>query len=213
MCLRRRDLQRIGGLVTLVDHLADDNVLGQRIAALGLTIALADTVPLTTVPETQFRTLFRHELRWARTIRALAPAGFAASSLQYPLAWGLLTVLLAGAASWSIGLFLIAWTLRALAALSVDQALAPSWRGRVHTQSWPISRYHDQSDGMDPAALAFSCPVWLLPLRDILSVAVMLASYGGRHVDWRGHGLRADTPPPISRQTTTRRPIEGTNTR
>ena len=27
-----------------------------------------------------------------------------------------------------------------------------------------------------------------------MSVAVMLASYGGRHVIWRGYGL-ADTPP------------------
>src|SRR5882757_3215405 len=42
---------------------------------------------------------------------------------------------------------------------------------------------------------AFCCPVWLLPLRDVLSVAVMLASYGGRQVVWRGHGLQADTPP------------------
>ena len=51
MCLRRRDLERIGGLQALVDHLADDNVLGRRIAGLGLRVALADTVPLTTVPE------------------------------------------------------------------------------------------------------------------------------------------------------------------
>ena len=41
MCLRRRDLQRIGGFQALVDHLADDNVLGRRIAALGLRVALA----------------------------------------------------------------------------------------------------------------------------------------------------------------------------
>ena len=92
MCLRRQDLDRIGGFHALVDHLADDNVLGRRIAALGLRVALADTVPLTTVPEASLRALFRHELRWARTIRALEPAGFAASVLQYPLAWALLTI-------------------------------------------------------------------------------------------------------------------------
>jgi ceramide glucosyltransferase len=190
MCLRRGDLARIGGFAALVDHLADDNVLGRRIAALGLRVTLAQTVPLTTVPETHLSPLFEHELRWARTIRALEPAGFAASVLQYPLAWGLLTIALAGGAIWSIGLFFIIWVSRAVAALWVDAALAPLWSG--------------ERDPGDEAALAFSCPVWLLPLRDILSVAVMLASYGGRHVVWRGHGLQADTPP----STVALRPLE-----
>ena len=199
MCLRRRDLERIGGLAALVDHLADDNVLGRRIAALGMRVALAQTVPLTTVPEPTLSALFRHELRWARTIRALEPAGFAASVLQYPLFWALLAIPLAGAAPWSIGLFMIAWVLRATAALGVDAALLPLWTR--------------ERGSNDDAALAFSCPVWLLPLRDIFSVAVMLASYGGRQVDWRGHGLHADTPPPFTRQTNTLRPIQGNKTR
>jgi ceramide glucosyltransferase len=127
MCLRRLDLERIGGFRALVPHLADDNVLGRRIAALGLNVELADTVSLTTVPETSLRALFRHELRWARTIRTLEPAGFAASVVQYPLAWALLTVLVSGGALWSIGMFFIAWVLRAVAAMGVDSALAPLW--------------------------------------------------------------------------------------
>jgi ceramide glucosyltransferase len=209
MCLRRHDLLGIGGFQALVDHLADDNVLGQRIAAIGLSVALADTVSLTTVPESSFRALFRHELRWARTIRALEPAGFAASVIQYPLAWALLTILLTGGALWSIGFFMIAWVLRAVAALSVDAALAPLWTAGRATG-------RQRSD--DVAALAFSCPIALLPLRDALSVAVMLASYRGRHVEWRGHGLHADTPPPSTQQPVihrpvTRRPLEGTNAR
>jgi ceramide glucosyltransferase len=195
MCLRRDDLARIGGFAALVDHLADDNVLGQRMAALGLRVVLAQTVPLTTVPETSLAKLFQHELRWARTIRALEPAGFAASALQYPLAWGLLTIGLTGAAIWSIGVFLILWIPRAAAALWVDFALAPLWT--------------DERGANTEAALAFCCPVWLLPVRDVLSVAVMLASYGGRQVVWRGHGLRADTPP----SSVTLGPIEGIKTR
>jgi ceramide glucosyltransferase len=176
MCLRRRDLVRCGGLRGLVDHLADDNVLGRRIMGLGLRVGLADTVPLTTVPEDNYPALFRHELRWARTIRALEPVGFAASAMQYPLAWAMLTMLLSGGELWSLGLFAAAWMLRAAAAVRVDRALATQW------------------EGQDSAALAFRCPVWLLPGRDLLSVAVMVASYGGRQVDWRGYGLHADTP-------------------
>ncbi len=193
MCLRRRDLESIGGLQALVDHLADDNVLGRRINALGSSVALADTVSLTTVPESSFSALFRHELRWARTIRALEPAGFAASVIQYPLAWALLTVLLTGGATWSVGFFLLAWMLRAVAALSVDRALAPLWTRQA------------RSVGNDQAAVAFCCPIWLLPLRDMFSVAVMAASYGGRKVHWRGHGLHADTPPPPVHQSVTLR--------
>jgi ceramide glucosyltransferase len=198
MCLRRRDLASIGGLQALVDHLADDNVLGRRITGLGSSVALADTVSLTTVPESSFRALFRHELRWARTIRALEPAGFAASVIQYPLAWALLTVLLTGGALWSVGFFSIAWVLRAIAALSVDRALAPLWT----TEPWSTDKTADDAS----AAVAFSCPIWLLPLRDVFSVAVMLASYGGRKVHWRGHGLQADTPPPSAHQSVTLRP-------
>ena len=203
MCLRRDDLQRLGGFRSLVDHLADDNVLGRRIIALGLRVALANTVVLTTVPEPDLKALFRHELRWARTIRALEPAGFAASVLQYPLAWALLTVVLAGGALWSIGLFLIAWVLRAIAALAVDSALAPLWTNNEHAGA-------AQRTSNDNAALAFCCPVWLLPLRDTFSVAVMLVSYGGRQVDWRGQSLQAGTPPPM---TMTRPPTEGNHAR
>jgi hypothetical protein len=87
--------------------------------------------------------------------------------------------------------------LRGVAAFDVDSALARVWcAGResvVHARD-------------DAAALAFSCPVWLLPLRDVISVGVMAASYGGRQVDWRGHGLHADTPPPFTHQAVTIRP-------
>jgi ceramide glucosyltransferase len=176
MCLRRDDLARIGGLESLVDHLADDNVLGQRIRRFGLQVALARTVPLTTVPEKDLPALLRHELRWARTIRTLEPAGFAASILQYPLFWALLAVASGWFAPWSIMLFAVVWLLRVLEAHWVDRALRGSWRGDYK------------------GILAFFCPVWLLPFRDVLSVFVMLVSYASRRVDWRGYTLHADSP-------------------
>jgi ceramide glucosyltransferase len=164
MMLRRETLERIGGLQALVNHLADDNVLGRLVQHLGLTVALADTVPATTVPEANLRSLWRHELRWARTIRALAPMLFAASVLQYPLAWAVLAALLAGGAPLSLGWFGIAWGVRALAVHGIDKALG----------------------------LANRSPLWLLPVRELMSVAVMAASYAGRRVDWRGYTLQAE---------------------
>lgn len=186
MCLHRQTLDRIGGFHALVDHLADDNVLGRLVASLGLQVRLAQTVPATTVPETSLPALFRHELRWARTIRALVPWQFAASALQYPLAWGVLAIALSGGALWTVGTFVLAWMLRAIAAIGIDRALAPRLTG-----------------------LAFGCPVWLLPLRDLLSVVVMLTSYAGRRVDWRGYSLQADTPELPGTNDNTLRPAEG----
>ena len=176
MLLRRATLERIGGLAALVDHLADDNVLGQKVRALGLRVALAGTVPLTTVPEATPAALWRHELRWARTIRALAPAAFAASALQYPIVWALAALALAGGASWAWGVLALVWGARAAAGRGIDRALR---RGGV--------------------ALAFPLPLWFLPARELISVAVLLAAFAGNQVEWRGQTLFADsgaTPPP-----------------
>jgi ceramide glucosyltransferase len=172
MCLRRDTLSRIGGFAVLRDHLADDQVLGRRVSAQGLDVALAGTVVATTVPERTLAALWRHELRWARTIRTLEPAAFAASVLQYPLCLASLTVLASGFADWACVLFVLVWVVRAVAVTGIDHALGGTLGG-----------------------LAFRGPLWLLPLRDLLSAAEWVASHAGRRVDWRGQSLQADTPP------------------
>lgn len=164
MALRRDTLARVGGLHALVGHLADDNVLATRVQQLGLRVGLAATVPMTAVPEASWRALWQHELRWARTIRALEPMLFATSTLQFPLAWAGLTLAVSGGAAWACGLFLLAWVVRAGAALGTDRLLS----GRA------------------------SAPIWLLPLRDAMSVGQVVASYLGARVVWRGHVMWAD---------------------
>jgi ceramide glucosyltransferase len=181
MVLRRDTLARVGGFDALVNHLADDQVLGRRVQALGLAVRLAYTVPVTTVPETTMAAVWRHELRWARTIRALVPGPFAASILQYPLFWALLAIVLSLGAAWSWVLFLLAWVVRSAAARWVDGALEASLSGIP-------------ADPRSPEGPTFACPVWLFPLRELLSVAVMLASYASRRVEWRGQVMTADTP-------------------
>ena len=75
--------------------------------------ALAPTVPADHRAGGAPARLLRHELRWARTIRALEPAAFAASVLQYPLVWALLAVLLSGGAPGPSACSCIAWVARA----------------------------------------------------------------------------------------------------
>ncbi len=166
MAFTRQTLEAIGGLQALVHHLADDAVLGQLVSRLGLTVALAGTLTQTTVPEMRIGDLFAHELRWARTIQSLAPVGFALSSLQYPLFWAGISVLAAGGERWSLMVFAVAWMVRAAAVVGIDASLG----------------------------LAMAVPVWLLPVRDAMSVAVILASYGSNEVAWRGHVLQISSP-------------------
>jgi ceramide glucosyltransferase len=198
MALRRSDLTRIGGFEALVGHLADDAVLGRRIRDLGLDVVLADSVVLTTVPENSFRALFRHELRWARTIRGLAATGFAASILQYSLFWALFPIFLT-ASLWSFALFGLVWVARMVTAVGLDGGIERRLR-REGEQPGEALTY------------AVTTPVWLLPVRDILSVVVLLASFTGRRVDWRGHNLIADTPPPSVRSDTAARTAEESTT-
>lgn len=172
MALRRATLQSIGGLEALVDHLGDDQLLGRLVQRLGLRVHLAGTVTATTVPETDLPALLRHELRWARTILSFVPVEFAASALQYPIAWALAAVVLSGAAGWTFLAFLAAWFGRALVARGLDARL-----------------------GLAQFGLASPAPIWLLPLRDLLSIAVLVASYAGDRVEWRGNTLHA-TPMP-----------------
>lgn len=180
MALTRHTLHGIGGLAALSDHLADDAVLGRLVAARGQRVALAATVPATTVPETGVAALFQHELRWARTIRSLVPVGFALSAIQYPLFWAALAAVLAGGAAWTWAGFALVWAARALATRGIDRALR----------------------------LAPRAPIWCLPLRDALSVAVVVASYGGNRVAWRGQVLRVTRPgtvrPAVARATAAR---------
>ncbi len=175
MMLHRDTLRRIGGLEALVGHLADDNALGRLVQNLGLSVRLAGTVAATTVPETCVGDLFRHELRWARTVRALEPVAFLASSLQYPLIWAALALACSGGAIWAAAAFPMVWLLRWVAAECVDRVMVPSV-------------------APSEAGLAFRVPFWLLPLRELMSTVVMIASYGSDQVDWRGHSLQADGP-------------------
>ena len=167
MALRRDTLAAVGGLAALVHHLADDNILGRLVRGRGLAVRLAPTVCATTVPEAGLGALFRHELRWARTILALVPAEFTASAVQYPLAWAALAVALSGGAGWALAGFQLCWAGRATAARGLDTQL-----------------------GLVDAGLAAPVPVWLLPLRDLFSLLVFAASYAGDQVEWRGRTLR-----------------------
>lgn len=165
MALHKSVLVKIGGFEALAEHLADDQVLGRRVLATGYKISLARVIPATTVPESGFSALFRHELRWARTIRALVPAAYAGSVLQISLLWATLTVVLSGAGIWSLIFFLGILGVRTVTTWRIETALH----------------------------LPRTKNVWLFLLRDFFSTIIYIASFTGNRVDWRGQSMTVDS--------------------
>jgi ceramide glucosyltransferase len=172
MALSRANLAAIGGFEALRNHLADDNVLGQLIRRHG-KIELAPVIPATTVAEARFAPLWRHELRWARTIRALVPLAYFGIILQFPLFWVLMAVLLSGFAFWAWVMLGIASLLRFILARRMER-----WLGLA-------------------TGIGSITEPWLLLLRDMLSAAIFAASFWGDTVEWRGHVMRADDGRPV----------------
>lgn len=172
MALHRRTLGLAGGLAALLPHLADDHVLGRRVRALGLSVTLAPVITATTVQETRFTALWAHELRWARTVAGLEPLLGRLVPLHHALFWAAQALVLSGGAPGMIRLFALVWAARAAALLAVAHATGQTAR----------------AGGWRQACAAAG----LLPLRDLLSAAVAVASFGGDRVLWRGHMMRAD---------------------
>jgi ceramide glucosyltransferase len=160
MAFRRADLARIGGLESMVDFLADDYELGRRIAGLGLRIELSDTVVETHLPAYDMRGFLAHQLRWARGVRDARPGGYLGLVTTFGLVWGILVVALDQAAPWSWAVLGMTVLLRLLVAMTVGGFLL-----------------RDRAAWRD---------LWLLPARDLIAVAVWIASFFGHSVTWRG---------------------------
>jgi ceramide glucosyltransferase len=163
IALRRETLDAIGGFARLRDELADDHRIGQEARALGLDVVLSPYLVEARVVEPTFAGLWRHELRWARTVRSVAPAGFAGSLLAHPAAIAALGAAAAGFGLTSSMFLVMSCILR-----------------------WVTARIIAGVLGLPPPK------PWLLPVRDALSFAVFLASFFGRTVFWRDRVFRVE---------------------
>jgi ceramide glucosyltransferase len=157
IALRRQTFDKIGGFGALADVLADDHEIGRRVRALGLRVALAPMAIDDVVNEPGWGHLTRHELRWARTIRLANPVGFLASVITLPVAIATLGVVLSGGDIVALLMLGLAFGVRIWFQLRLDRLL-----------------------GLDLS------PVWLSPVRDSLTFAMIILSFLGRRVSWRG---------------------------
>jgi ceramide glucosyltransferase len=158
MALTRQALTAIGGFAPLADFLADDYQLGFRVAQTGLQVKILPCVVETNNPEMSLGAYLAHQLRWARTYRVCRPGGYLAYGITHALVYSLAILLAAGQAPWAWGLVLATLTIRGVVA-------AFSERCGLHG---------------DLPLWAFS----LLPLKDLLSFGLWLASFLGSRVTW-----------------------------
>ena len=160
LAVSREALNKIGGLESLVDHLADDYELGVRVFKAGYRVALSAEVVETAIPAYDWRGFLDHQLRWARTVRDARPAGYAGLVFTHGLAWALLNVLASGLSPVSLWLLALSFFLRLALAMKVGaQVLADH-------QVLPN--------------------LWLLPFRDLLAMGVWVAGFAGNTIVWRG---------------------------
>jgi ceramide glucosyltransferase len=164
LALRRQTLGEIGGFIAFVDCLADDYAMGAALRARGRTISIPPFAVAHICTEASARDFWRHELRWARTIKSIDPLGYAGSILAHPLPWALIAALL-GAGSTA---FLPAI---AIAVVSIGCRVA-------------LLRQVERAYALPPQAY------WLVPARDLLSFILFVVSFFGRDVSWKGHRYR-----------------------
>ncbi len=157
IALRRSVLESAGGLRAFANVLADDFEIGRAIRNLGLGIVVPSFVVNHTSPETAWSEYFRHELRWNRTTRVIAPWGHLGSVIVHAVPLSILGLLFLGLSPAAAAIFVVALTSRLWLKRRVERKFA-----------------------------TYAGPALALPVRDMISFGVFLASFFGESVHWRG---------------------------
>lgn len=118
IAVRRADLARAGGFAAIADYIADDYQIGKRIHALGLRCVLGEPKVDTYLCAANFTEAWRHQVRWARTIRVSRTGGFIGLFVTFATFWALL-LLLAGESQLALTLMALRMATAAIAGIAV----------------------------------------------------------------------------------------------
>jgi len=160
--MRAEVLASIGGFEALAPQLADDYMLGNKIAARGLRVVISRYVIRTIVTDPSLAALWDHELRWHRTIRGVRPAGYAGMFLTYPVPLALFALMLVPSP-------------RRVAAL-IAAMLARIALQRVSGRVLRVA----------------TAPPWLVLPRDLFGIAIWACGLTGNAIRWRGAQLHIE---------------------
>ena len=90
MVFRAEQLREAGGFEAIADYLADDYRLGRLISERGYRIAFAPAVVETDLGDESWAGMWRHQLRWSRTIRVSRPSGYYGYVVAQATVWAIL---------------------------------------------------------------------------------------------------------------------------
>ncbi|GFE59940.1 bacteriohopanetetrol glucosamine biosynthesis glycosyltransferase HpnI [Geobacter sp. AOG2] len=164
MAVRREALAAIGGFEALVDYLADDYQLGNKVHRAGWRIALDGTFVESMLKAEEVLPVLARQLRWARTMRVSRPGGYLASGITLPFPALLLAAFLAPSPAPALAAIALLYGVRlavttAFSRRFVRDRLLPAW-------------------------------LWLIPVRDMLAFFTWALSFLGNRVEWRGSRFR-----------------------
>ena len=185
MLTRRGLVAEIGGFASLADCLADDYQLGNRIAKRGHRIVLSPIVVECWDAPMDWGAVWRHQLRWARTIRVCQPVPYFFSILSNAGLWGIF---------WAVVVMV-----EAIRSIQVNDLGGGAFAAHVHPGPWafPVAafclgriviacklqaRLTGSSDGTNY--------FWLVPVKDLLQGAIWLCAFMGNRIEWRGQVYR-----------------------
>lgn len=164
--VRRKSLEAIGGYPAFANSLADDYQIGNRVVKNGGKIAMCPVVVECWDSPTNWRGIWKHQLRWARTIRVCMPLPYFFSILANGTLWPLLWLIVALLTTKTI-----CGPLVAVALILIRIVLAQG-----------LQRRFLESVGTAPA--------WLVPVKDLLQTAIWAMAFCGSTIEWRGQKMR-----------------------
>lgn len=160
MMFRRSELERLGGLESVAEVLAEDYVIGRMYLEAGYAVRLARTPVRNVVRAATVRSFSERMLRWGMIRVRLAPVAFFLEPLASPLVVATLALV-----TGTFGVWPLVWAV--LLTLGRDAATIALLQGRR---------------GLAALPLAF--------LRDVIVLGTWLVTPFHRHVRWRGRRVR-----------------------
>jgi ceramide glucosyltransferase len=165
MAIPRARLTEIGGFEALAEYCADDFELGQRVAARGYRIELASCTVTTESSPRSLADFFRHQLRWAITLRHSRPWSYVGRALvTQGLPWTAAAVALAPSAPSAI----------------LMSCVYIASRG---TMAWIVGvrGLHDETVRRR----------WMLiPMYDAMAAVISIAAFCVNRIEWRGRRFK-----------------------